>query len=52
MLLDRVPELTHVIDLTNTNRYYDSYQIRDGGVGYTKVATQGHEVPSVTTVRE
>jgi len=57
MLLARFPDLSAVVDLTNTNRYYEWQRMAAAdlrastGVQYVKVATQGHVVPDQGTVR-
>ncbi|KAI0223121.1 RNA/RNP complex-1-interacting phosphatase [Lamellibrachia satsuma] len=35
-----------VVDLTNTSRYYDCKEIEDLGIGYRKICTKGHVIPS------
>ncbi|XP_055375462.1 RNA/RNP complex-1-interacting phosphatase [Condylostylus longicornis] len=44
-LMERVPNLGLIIDLTNTNRYYDSQVFEENGVQYKKLMTRGHDVP-------
>jgi len=45
-LLETVPELGLVVDLTNTSRYYKAKQLEGMGVKYCKIFTKGHEVPN------
>lgn len=40
-------EIGLIIDLTNTNRYYDSKEITNAGIGYVKIFTEGKVVPCV-----
>lgn len=45
LLLETVPQLGLVVDLTNTSRYYKAKQLEGMGVKYCKIFTKGHEVP-------
>lgn len=45
ILLDRVPELGLIIDLTQTIKYYNKDEILDRGVDYVKISTPGQAVP-------
>ncbi|XP_044737396.1 RNA/RNP complex-1-interacting phosphatase isoform X1 [Chrysoperla carnea] len=45
-LIEQVPNLGLVIDLTNTKRYYDQRDITVHGVEYVKVACVGRLLPS------
>jgi len=51
-LMEAVPRLGLVVDLTNTTRYYDSKKLQDMGVRYCKIFTKGHEVPSKDVVAQ
>jgi len=57
-VLERFPNLISVIDLTNTNRYYNPQIFKSVGsnkhceIKYTKIYTQGHVIPSSTVVRK
>ncbi|XP_055905281.1 RNA/RNP complex-1-interacting phosphatase [Eupeodes corollae] len=44
-LLDKIPDLGLIIDLTNTNRYYDPNTFRQKGIGYEKLMIPGHQLP-------
>jgi atypical dual specificity phosphatase len=39
-------QLGLIIDLTNTDRYYNRTEITDAGIGYVKIYTEGHIVPT------
>ena len=41
-----VPRLKHIIDLTNTSRYYQPSSCRDLGLGHNKIFVPGHVVPT------
>ncbi|XP_076659209.1 LOW QUALITY PROTEIN: uncharacterized protein LOC143362704 [Halictus rubicundus] len=45
-LMQAFPRLKYIIDLTNTNRYYDQQVFIDSGITYRKIWVVGHEVPS------
>ncbi|XP_037814308.1 RNA/RNP complex-1-interacting phosphatase [Lucilia sericata] len=45
ILLKMVPNLGLIIDLTNTNRYYDPKFFEKEGVEHKKLMTPGHETP-------
>ncbi|XP_075167040.1 uncharacterized protein LOC142239156 [Haematobia irritans] len=45
MLLEQIPNLGIIIDLTNTNRYYDPRFFEDEGVEHQKLMIPGHVTP-------
>ncbi|XP_063221605.1 RNA/RNP complex-1-interacting phosphatase [Bacillus rossius redtenbacheri] len=45
LLLEHVPRLGLVIDLTNTSRYYSSQELECQGVAYQKLDCPGHAIP-------
>ncbi|XP_061391823.1 RNA/RNP complex-1-interacting phosphatase [Musca vetustissima] len=45
MLLEQVPNLGIIIDLTNTNRYYNPKVFEDEGVQHQKLMIPGHVTP-------
>ncbi|XP_055855095.1 RNA/RNP complex-1-interacting phosphatase homolog [Episyrphus balteatus] len=45
LLLEKVPNLGMIIDLTNTYRYYDPINLKEAGVDHTKIMVPGHEIP-------
>jgi atypical dual specificity phosphatase len=45
-LEDMDEQLGLVIDLTNTTRYYQKEDVMKLGIGYRKIFTEGHQVPS------
>ncbi|XP_072932601.1 RNA/RNP complex-1-interacting phosphatase [Epargyreus clarus] len=51
-LLEKVPNLSAVIDLTNTNRYYNPQDLLSAGVKYKKIYMPGRTVPSEAVVNE
>ncbi|CAL4085539.1 unnamed protein product, partial [Meganyctiphanes norvegica] len=44
-LMDHCSNLGLVIDLTNTNRYYEPYVFESQGIKHKKIKTEGHVVP-------
>lgn len=50
MLLKAFPRLKYVIDLTNTNRYYNKNELTDAGLTYEKIMLPGRSLPSMTAV--
>jgi atypical dual specificity phosphatase len=51
-VLQRHPQLGLVIDLTNTNKYYDPNEFRDHGVYHVKLSCRGHTIPTERAVRD
>jgi len=51
-LLETLPQLGLVVDLTNTSRYYQCRKLEDMGVQYCKIFTKGHEVPDKGVVEK
>ncbi|XP_023945689.2 RNA/RNP complex-1-interacting phosphatase homolog [Bicyclus anynana] len=49
-LLEAIPKLRAVIDLTNTARYYDSQEFKSAGILHTKLLMPGRIIPPETTV--
>ena len=47
-----VPELSGIIDLTNTKKYYKAKSCEDLGIKYKKIFVPGHVVPTKSIVRE
>lgn len=45
LLLELIPNLGLVIDLTNTTKYYLPSEFEENGVNYTKIFVEGHVVP-------
>uniref|UniRef100_A0A1A9WW36 Tyrosine-protein phosphatase domain-containing protein n=1 Tax=Glossina brevipalpis TaxID=37001 RepID=A0A1A9WW36_9MUSC len=52
ILLEKIPNLGIIIDLTNTNRYYNPQQICKNGVDYKKICTPGRVTPPSNLVKE
>ncbi|XP_059082761.1 RNA/RNP complex-1-interacting phosphatase-like isoform X3 [Tigriopus californicus] len=53
-LRDQCPKLTHVIDLTNTTRYYNAEKLKatcSSVLEHVKITTEGHVVPKNSVVR-
>jgi len=51
-LTDYCPDLGIVIDLTNTNKYYNPKPLDGLGIQYKKIFTEGKVLPSNSVVRE
>lgn len=51
-LLQAFPGIKYVIDLTNTDRYYDEKEFTNSGIKYEKVMVRGHDVPSMDVVKK
>ena len=51
-LLTKLPNLTAIIDLTNTFRYYTAQDLRPSSVRYHKLKTVGHVVPALSVVKQ
>ena len=52
LLVDRIPDLGLVIDLTNTSKYYNPKDLPDERIEYVKIFTRGHEIPSRDCVQK
>lgn len=52
ILLEAFPHLKYVIDLTNTDRYYDGKEFTNSGVKYEKIMVRGREIPTMDVVRK
>ncbi|XP_034950407.1 RNA/RNP complex-1-interacting phosphatase homolog [Chelonus insularis] len=52
LLMKEVPNLKYIIDLTNTNRYYNKTEFTAAGIQHFKIMITGGEVPKETKVRE
>ena len=52
--MERVPDLSVVVDLTNTNKYYHKKSLTKANpdVQYNKIYTEGHVVPNRKVVKE
>ncbi|EFX74101.1 hypothetical protein DAPPUDRAFT_109145 [Daphnia pulex] len=50
-LLEKVPAVGCVIDLTDTNRYYDPKVFRDSNIQYAKIYCRGHTIPNPQTIQ-
>ncbi|OAD61985.1 putative tyrosine-protein phosphatase F54C8.4, partial [Eufriesea mexicana] len=50
VLLQAFPQVKYIIDLTNTDRYYDEKEFTNFGVKYEKIMIPGREVPSTESV--
>jgi len=50
-LMERLPTLGCVIDLTATNRYYDPKVFTDCDVQHAKIHCVGHEIPDDITIQ-
>lgn len=50
VLMESVPNLGLVIDLTNTDRYYNGKDFLGQGIRYEKIFCRGHEIPSQSVV--
>ncbi|VVD00600.1 unnamed protein product [Leptidea sinapis] len=51
-LLEKIPNIGAVIDLTNTSRYYNPKGFVSAGVLHKKIHVQGHVVPPEAKVTE
>ncbi|CAG9787851.1 unnamed protein product [Diatraea saccharalis] len=51
-LLETIPNLSAVIDLTNTNRYYNPSEFRKAGVLHKKIYMPGRIIPPEEIVQE
>ncbi|XP_008190299.1 RNA/RNP complex-1-interacting phosphatase isoform X1 [Tribolium castaneum] len=45
ILVENIPKLKAVIDLTNTNRYYNSEEFTSKGILYKKIGVMGRKLP-------
>ncbi|XP_053978960.1 WW domain-binding protein 11-like [Hylaeus anthracinus] len=52
MLVQTFPRLKYIVDLTNTDRYYDEKEFTNSGVQYEKIMVRGREVPSMDVVKK
>ncbi|CAL7945642.1 unnamed protein product [Xylocopa violacea] len=52
MLLEAFPRLKFIIDLTNTNRYYDEKEFTKSDIKYEKIMVHGREVPPLDVVKK
>lgn len=50
-MLEKFPRLDLVIDLTNTDRYYDPQFLKSKNVKHFKIKTEGHVIPKTETVK-
>ncbi|XP_015173411.1 PREDICTED: probable tyrosine-protein phosphatase F54C8.4 [Polistes dominula] len=50
MILQAYPRLKFIVDLTNTDRYYDKSEFTSAGVKHTKITIPGKKVPSLNSV--
>lgn len=50
-LLEDFPKLKYVIDLTNTERYYNSQEFASAGVHHEKITIPGRQVPLLDKVK-
>lgn len=46
---EKLPALDLVIDLTNTNRYYDVFKMT---VKHVKINTEGRKIPSLNVINK
>ncbi len=51
-LLDKLPNVGSVIDLTTTSRYYDPKVFTDADVKHTKVECAGQGIPNEGSVNK
>jgi len=51
-LKNSCPEMKHLIDLTNTNRYYNQQQAFEMGFNHVKIKTEGHVIPNPAVVKD
>ena len=53
-LMERLPDLSVVVDLTNTNKYYHRKALTKlkADIQYNKIYTEGHVVPNRKVVKE
>ena len=51
-LVEKFDNLSAVIDLTNTYKYYQPRYLKDCNVKHVKILTEGHVIPSKTVVRQ
>ncbi|XP_046749442.1 probable tyrosine-protein phosphatase F54C8.4 [Diprion similis] len=51
MLLEAIPRMKYVIDLTNTHRYYDQRELTDAGLKYLKIMVPGRLIPPIELVK-
>ena len=51
-LVEKFENLSVVIDLTNTYRYYQPRYLDENNVKHIKILTEGHVIPSKTVVRQ
>ncbi|KOX80956.1 putative tyrosine-protein phosphatase F54C8.4, partial [Melipona quadrifasciata] len=52
VLVQAFPRIKCIIDLTNTDRYYDEKEFTNSGIKYEKIMVRGREVPSVDVVNK
>ncbi|KAI4498741.1 hypothetical protein M0802_006208 [Mischocyttarus mexicanus] len=50
MILEAYPKLKIIVDLTNTERYYDKTEFTNAGVKYIKIMIPGKKVPPQSCV--
>ncbi|KAH9630105.1 hypothetical protein HF086_004811, partial [Spodoptera exigua] len=51
-LLEKIPKLGAVIDLTNTARYYDPSELQAAGILHKKILMPGRIIPPEGKVTE
>ncbi|KAK9299836.1 hypothetical protein QLX08_007284 [Tetragonisca angustula] len=52
VLVQAFPRIKYIIDLTNTDRYYDEKEFTNSGIKYEKIMVRGREVPSVDVMNK
>ncbi|XP_043512887.1 probable tyrosine-protein phosphatase F54C8.4 isoform X2 [Frieseomelitta varia] len=52
VLVQAFPRIKCIIDLTNTDRYYDEKEFTNSGIKYEKIMVRGREVPSVDVMNK
>ncbi|XP_043267943.1 RNA/RNP complex-1-interacting phosphatase isoform X2 [Venturia canescens] len=50
-LMANFPKLKFLVDLTNTNRYYNAKEFQEAGIKYIKIMVPGQQVPSLECVK-
>ncbi|XP_023334312.1 RNA/RNP complex-1-interacting phosphatase-like [Eurytemora carolleeae] len=51
-LIQSIPDLGLVIDLTYTSRYYDYRELEAAGLKYSKIMTMGHSIPNHGVIQQ
>jgi hypothetical protein len=51
-MINSMPTISLIIDLTNTDKYYTASDINNKSIQYVKIKTTGHHVPKDDIVQQ